>query len=74
MPTDPRVESSPDGPSIEKDPIDPKRALIRDELDRRLRLFDTLDDSAFGDFTTVDWTLCTLFFFVLPLLIAWWAF
>jgi hypothetical protein len=79
MPTDPRVESSPDETSIErgsieKGSIDPRTTLIREELDRRLRLFDSLDDSAFGDFTTVDWAVCTLCFFVLPLLIAWWAF
>jgi len=54
------------------------RLKIRDEtlakeLDRRLKVFDETDDDAFGRFTSVDWAICTVFFFVLPLLIAWWG-
>ena len=46
---------------------------LSQELDRRLKVFDETDDDAFGRFTSVDWTICTAFFFVLPLLIAWWG-
>lgn len=46
---------------------------LAQELERRLKVFDETDDDAFGRFTSVDWTICTVFFFVLPILIAWWA-
>ena len=60
----------------ESEPRD--RLKLRDEtlaqeLERRLKVFDETDDDAFGRFTSVDWTICTVFFFVLPILIAWWA-
>jgi len=74
MPTDPRAEPLPDRTQIEAGSVDARTTVIRKELDRRLRVFDSTDDSAFGEFTTVDWVVCTLGFFVLPLLIAWWAF
>jgi hypothetical protein len=34
-----------------------------------LELLEQSDDEAFGAFTTLDWVLSTLLFFVLPLLI-----
>ena len=43
------------------------------ELERRLEIFETIDDDEFGRFTRVDWVICTLGFFVLPILVAWWA-
>lgn len=46
---------------------------LADELERRLELFDQIDDDEFGRFTRVDWTICTVGFFVLPILIAWWG-
>jgi hypothetical protein len=50
-----------------------RESVIRAELERRVELFDELEDAAFGEFGAVDWTVCTVVFFVLPLLIAWWA-
>ncbi len=43
--------------------------VLREELERRLAFLEEADDSAFGDFTNLDWLLCTLLFFVLPLLL-----
>ena len=47
--------------------------VLARELQRRIEVFDEIDDDEFGRFTAVDWTICTVFFFVLPILIAWWA-
>jgi len=74
MSTDPPLEASPGESSADSESMDPRSQIIHRELERRLREFDDLDDAAFGEFTGVDWTICTLLFFVLPLLIAWWAF
>lgn len=46
-----------------------RETVLRDELERRLDFLETSDDSVFGEFTTLDWIVCTLLFFVLPLLI-----
>ncbi len=43
--------------------------VLRAELERRLTFLEEADDSAFGDFTNLDWLLCTLLFFVFPLLL-----
>ncbi len=43
--------------------------VLREELERRLAFLEEADDSAFGDFTRLDWLLCTLLFFVFPLLL-----
>ncbi len=43
--------------------------VLRQELERRLAFLEEADDSAFGDFTRLDWLVCTLLFFVLPLLL-----
>ncbi len=54
-------------------PTDPeitrRDKILHEELERRLDFLETSDDSVFGAFTTVDWIVCTLLFFVLPLLI-----
>jgi hypothetical protein len=47
--------------------------VLARELQRRIEIFDEIDDDEFGRFTAVDWTICTVFFFVLPILVAWWA-
>ena len=47
--------------------------VLADELERRLEIFETIEDDEFGRFTRVDWVICTLGFFVLPILVAWWA-
>jgi len=67
------LDPRPDSESTDRgELLDPKTAVIHEELKRRLRLLDELEDSEFGEFTTLDWTLCTVLFFFLPLLIAWW--
>lgn len=48
---------------------DRRAEILRRELEHRLQFFEESDDSVFGAFTTLDWVLCTLFFFALPLLI-----
>jgi hypothetical protein len=52
---------------------DQRSEIIRRELQRRLELLEETDDAAFGRFTALDWVVCSLLFFVLPLLIVWWA-
>ncbi len=42
---------------------------LHEELDRRLEFFETADDSVFGAFTALDWLLCILLFFALPVII-----
>lgn len=46
-----------------------REKILHEELERRLDFFESCDDSEFGAFTTVDWLICTLLFFLLPLLI-----
>ncbi len=46
-----------------------REEVLRRELERRLTFLEEEDDSAFGDFTRLDWLFCTLLFFVLPLLL-----
>ena len=47
--------------------------VLAKELQRRIDVFEEIDDDEFGRFTAVDWTICTVFFFVLPIFVAWWA-
>ncbi|MBW2421536.1 MAG: hypothetical protein JRH19_23550 [Deltaproteobacteria bacterium] len=44
----------------------------RHELERRIEELEARDEAAFGRFTAWDWTLCTVFALVLPLLALWW--
>jgi len=50
---------------------DPGRrsAILHRELERRLKLLEETDDSVFGEFGLLDWLVCTILFFLLPLLI-----
>jgi hypothetical protein len=48
---------------------DRREEILHEELERRLVFFEENDDSVFGEFTTLDWVLCTLLFFALPLLV-----
>jgi len=48
-------------------------AILKEELERRLQVFAEHDDADFGRFTHLDWAICTVAFFLLPLLIAWLA-
>ncbi len=50
-------------------PHERRTEALREELDRRLEFFESADESVFGAFTTVDWILCTLIFFALPLIV-----
>ncbi len=60
---------SPSGAATDEMSHDRREQVLREELERRLRFLEQTDDSAFGDFTALDWLLCTLLFFVLPLLL-----
>ncbi len=48
---------------------DRREEILHQELERRLVFLEQADDSVFGEFTTLDWVLCTLLFFALPLLL-----
>jgi hypothetical protein len=49
------------------EPDDPRRR----ELERRIEALEADDEAAFGHFTVWDWTACTIFSLVLPLLFFW---
>ena len=69
-----RGPANPLGPSAEHETPDAARSrILRPELERRLRFLDETDDSVFGRFTAVDWAVCTILSFVLPLVIVWLA-
>jgi len=59
--------------SSEEGDVAARSRILHRELERRLEFFDDADESVFGRFTTVDWVLCTILFFVLPLVIVWLA-
>ena len=48
---------------------DRRSEILHQELERRLEFLEASEDSVFGAFTTLDWILCTLLFFALPLLV-----
>ena len=48
---------------------DRRSNALREELERRLALLEQAEESTVGPFTALDWLLCTLLFFALPLLI-----
>ena len=48
---------------------DRRSNALRGELERRLALLEQAEESTVGSFTALDWLLCTLLFFALPLLI-----
>lgn len=50
-----------------------ERRFLAQELERRIREFERTDDREFGDFTGLDWFLCTLFFALIPALAILWA-
>ena len=50
---------------------EPDNPRVR-ELERRIEELESRDEAAFGHFTAWDWTLCTVFCVVLPLLAVWW--
>ncbi len=48
---------------------DRRERILHEELERRLVFLEEADDSVFGEFTTLDWVLCTLLIFALPLVV-----
>ncbi len=46
--------------------------VLRRELERRLVILENANEEEFGRFTALDWTICILFFVILPILVAWW--
>ena len=57
------------GGTDERTELERRAEILHKELERRLDFLETSDDSAFGAFTTLDWILCTVLFFALPLLV-----
>jgi len=47
--------------------------ILRRELERRLEFFEEADEEVFGRFTAIDWAVCTILFFAIPLVIVWLA-
>jgi hypothetical protein len=47
--------------------------LLRSELERRLVWMSDADEAEFGRFTRLDWWICSLCFFLLPLVLVWWV-
>ena len=43
-----------------------------EELQRRIVEFESLDESEFGEFTTVDWLICVFGCVILPIIVVWW--
>ncbi len=56
-------------PTTDEMTHDRREQVLREELERRLLFLEQANDSAFGSFTALDWLICTLLFFVLPLLL-----
>lgn len=57
------------GARLNESEITRRETILRQELERRLEFLETSDDSVFGAFTTLDWIVCTVLFFALPLLV-----
>ena len=50
---------------------DPQQTLV-ESLERRIDEIDSLDESSFGAFSSVDWILCVVGAVILPLLAVIW--
>ena len=46
--------------------------VLRRELERRLAILEGTNEEEFGRFTALDWTICVLFFVIIPILAVWW--
>ena len=46
-----------------------REEILREELEERMVFFEESDDATFGEFTAVDWLVCTLLFFALPIVV-----
>jgi hypothetical protein len=67
------TEAESAAPSPSDDFANRRERVVHEELERRVELFDNHQDSEFGEFTTKDWAFCTVVFFLLPIVIAWWC-
>jgi len=47
--------------------------LLTRELERRLEWLSQADEAEFGHFGRLDWWICAALFFVIPILVVWWA-
>ena len=47
--------------------------LLRSELERRLAWMSDADETERGSFTRLDWWICGVCFFLLPLVLVWWV-
>ncbi|HEY5658925.1 MAG TPA: hypothetical protein VIY27_14135 [Myxococcota bacterium] len=47
--------------------------LLLRELERRLAWMTEADEAEFGNFTRLDWWICSVCFFFLPLVVVWWV-
>ena len=61
--------AQPNSPPDADQPAHNPRA---EELSRRILEFESLDDSAFGDFTKVDWLICVFGCLIIPAIVVWW--
>ena len=48
------------------------RELVVEDLEQRIESLEALDDSALGNFTTLDWVICVLGSVLIPALLLWW--
>jgi hypothetical protein len=48
------------------------REKLIEELERRIDELETLDEDAFGQFTTLDWVICVIGALALPYLALLW--
>ena len=48
------------------------RGALVEELERRIRELESLDDAAIGSFTGWDWLVCVIGSLVLPAIALWW--
>jgi hypothetical protein len=53
-------------------PPDTARDALVAELEQRIDEFDRTEESAFGEFTTLDWVLCAVGSFLIPYAVVWW--
>ena len=62
--------ASPAHPLAEREQA--SRALLVEELERRIAEIEAADDSAVGEFTAWDWLICVAGAVVAPALAMWW--
>ena len=56
----------------QKDTNNTARDALVAELEQRIDEIEGTDESAYGEFTTLDWVLCVLGSFVIPYAVVWW--